>query len=402
MTRKAIRKLIDKSEGRICVRYPQPLTPTYKAAPPLTLHRLARRTSVFVAGAFSAGLGLATTLANGPYPPAKEQAELASAVAGKTQSYLISGAAGGTIRGIIFDPNGVVIPRAYVSVINTESAEQRSTISDGRGEYRFTELEAGFYNLRIQVPGFSTSEVSNISLRANEEDRIDQTLSIAAVEQEEGTVTFRHAVMGGGSPTLPTEPLVKAANEDDLEAFSQALLTTPNPNIRDRATDLTALECAVRNANHEMVQTLLWAKADVNLKDISGQTVLMMLGEKATSDIVWDLLNAGAKINARDDDGDSALIEAAQINNLDLLKTLLDAGAQVNISNNDGCTALMAAASEGLVNNVKALLQAGADPDARDKKGRNALSYAKQNDSAAVIRLLRSYGAIEVDRPEDK
>jgi len=62
----------------------------------------------------------------------------------------------------------------------------------------------------------------------------------------------------------------------------------------------------------------------------------------------------------------------------------------------------MAAADEGLVNNVKALLQAGADLDARDKKGKNALSYAKENDSAAVVRLLKSYGAVEVDLPTDK
>ncbi|HKE59008.1 MAG TPA: ankyrin repeat domain-containing protein, partial [Pyrinomonadaceae bacterium] len=278
----------------------------------------------------------------------------------------------------------------------------RSTISDGRGEYRFTEVEAGIYNLNIQAPGFSPSDVTNISLRENEENRIDQTLSIAAVRQEEGTVTTREVIVGGGAVVLPTEPLVKAANEDDLEALSQALVSASNPDIRDRATDLTALECAVRNANQEMVHTLLWAKADVNLKDRSGQTVLMMLGEKATSDLVWDLLNAGAKINARDDEGDSALIEAARVNNLDVLKTLLDAGAKVNISNNEGRTALMAAADEGLVNNVKALLQAGADLDARDKKGKNALSYAKENDSAAVVRLLKSYGAVEVDLPTDK
>jgi ankyrin repeat protein len=347
-------------------------------------------------------LSFSTAVANGPYPPGFSAHTQAHARAtSQLQSRLIA-TGGATIRGFVFDPNGALIPGAYITIRNTELSGERGTISDGRGEYAFHEVEAGQYNLTIQAQGFSPGEVTNISVRANEESRIDQTLSIAAVQAEVEVTEPVFEVQGAGTVVLPTQPLVRAANADDLDAVSQALVATSDPNVRDQATHLTALECAIRNANREMVQLLLWAKADVNLKDSGGQTVLMMLGDKATSDLVWDLLNAGAKINARDNEGDSALIEAAQVNNLDVLKTLLDAGAKVNISNNEGRTALMAAAGEGLVNNVKALLQAGADLNARDKEGKDALSYAKENEAGAVIRLLKSYGAVDLDPPKEK
>ncbi len=403
MTRKEIRKLIAKSEGHICVRYTQ-LGPTQPiVSPPVPLQRISKRTSVLVASAFSASLSFATALANGPYLPGVGAHTQSLARATRRLQSPLTGTGRGTIRGQVSDPNGAVITSAYVTIRNKELGVERGTISDGRGEYTFGEVEAGQYDLKIQAQGFSAGEVTDITVRANEESRIDQTLSIEAVQGEvEGKQEVRFVTAGAGVAVLPTQPLVKAANEDDLDAVSQVLVATSDPNVRDQATHLTALECAVRNANREMVQLLLWARAEVNLKDSGGQTVLMMLGDKATSDLVWDLLHAGARINARDAEGDTALIEAAQVNNLEVLRTLLDAGAKVNVSNNEGRTALMAAAGEGLVNNVKALLQAGADLNARDKEGKNALSYAKTNDGGAVIRLLKSYGAVELDPPEEK
>jgi ankyrin repeat protein len=401
LNRKEIRKLIAKSEGSLCVRYSVPEPPRQDISTPLVLHRIGKRTSVMLAGAFSASLGLSSVLASAPKLQRQTAAASATvAVTTKAGSFAASG--GGTIWGTVFDPNGAVIRGAYVSVLNSETGSSTGTISDGRGEYRFGELQPGVYHLKFRAEGFDTSDVPNISLRASDESRIDQTLSIAPVQAEvEITDTTRVVFAGAGAVRLPSEPLVKAANADDLEAVSAALVGA-DANIRDKATQQTPLECAVHNANREMVQMLLWAKADVNLKDSSGQTVLMMLSDKATSELVWDLLNAGAKVNARDNDGDSPLIEAAQVNNLDVLKTLLDAGAKVNTSNNEGRTPLMVAAAEGLVNNVKALIQAGADINAIDKEGKNALAYAMENDYGSVIRLLKSYGAIEVEVPRKK
>ena len=307
----------------------------------------------------------------------------------------------GSLHGVIFDPNGAAIPGASVTLTNLQTKQIVSSISDGEGTYKFTGLEVGTYSMRVEASGFATSDVSTLELRENDNNRVDQTLGIASINETVEVLSGPTVVMGGAMIMMPSDPLVQAANGDELDAVKDEL-TRSDANIRDKMTGWTALECAVRHANREMIQVLLWAKADVNARDNDGQTVLMMLSDNATSDLVWDLLNAGAKVNARDSDGDTPLSEIAAVNNTEVLKTFLEVGAKVNAVNKEGKSALMRAASEGLVNNIRLLIQAGADINQRDKEGKTALTHAEEGEHRAAIRLLVSLGAIEFEQKEDE
>ena len=394
LTRKQLRRLIARSHGRVCVNYTRPHQ-TETIFP--SLHKIGRRTSALAAGAFSATLGISAATA-GTQPtfgrPSFSNPIVSTAVLNK--QFATDGT--GKLRGTIVDPNGAAIPSAEVSLVNSETNEQHYTSTTGDGEYLFEGLQPGTYTLKIESQGFTNQEVTNIVVKANDDSRINQIMSIAPVT---GDVTVlasdRPLMVGGGAVAvvMPSAPLVKAAMEDDLEALNSALAARPDPDVRDKDTHTTALEHAVGNGNREMVQALLWAKVDVNASDEHGQTVLMLLSEKVTSEMVWDLINAGAKINSRDKDGDTALLSVAEINNVDALKALLDAGAKVETTNNSGETALMKAASSGFVNNVRALIMAGANVNARDKEGKTALMYANENNAPAVARLLKAHGALE-------
>lgn len=384
-SRKQIRRLVARSKGRLCVTYRQ--TPA-RVAPPLVLHKISRCTSVIAASAFSATLSISTAV--GANPSVKQAGFSNESVSIACLLDQSCGAGGAALRGVIFDPNGAVIPGATVTLTNPETNDVLHSTSNGDGEYRFEGLKPANYTLRINFPGFQTLEVVNITLGADDNQRLDQTLRVAETS----------VLMGAVAVVTPSDPLVKAAMEDDLEALRTALLNRSDPNVRDKETDSTALEHAFGNGNREMVQVLLWAKVDVNTRDGAGQSVLMNITEQVTSEMVWDLINAGAKVNLRDSDGDSPLIGAAEINNVEALKALLDAGAKVNDKNNEGQTALMIAAKAGLVNNVRTLIMAGADVNARDKNGKTALMYATEDSQAAVVRLLKSHGAIEFEAPE--
>jgi ankyrin repeat protein len=306
------------------------------------------------------------------------------------------------LYGIVFDPAGAVIPGATITITNVENREVLVAYTDGVGQYKLSGLQPGTYNLKVEAQGFASNDVPLITLRENDNNRLDQTLSIAEIRENVDVISEpagRIEAMGGAVVIMPSNPLIKAAQEDDIEAVKEALLKT-EANVRDKNTNSTALEHAVRNGNREMIQLLLWAKADVNARDHSGQTVLMMLDEDVTTDVVWDLLNAGAKVNLRDTEGDTALSEIATVNNTEVMKTLLDAGAKVNTVNNDGQSALMKAAEEGLVNNIRVLIQAGADINQQDKSGKTALMYAKEGEHRAAFRLLLSLGAIELPERE--
>lgn len=379
LSRKQIRRLIARSHGRLCVNYTRP-HPTETTFP--ILHQIGRRTSVLAASAFSATLSISTAAAS--TQPNLTRPSFANPIfAAAVMKPQFSTTGTGTLRGRVMDPVGAVIPNANVLLTNSATNEERSASTNDQGEYVFDSLEPGTYTMKIEAPGFEKHEVTNIDVKADSDTRMDQTLTVGSV------------VMGAMVMLMPSEPLVRAAMEDDLEALQAALAAKPDPNVRDKETHTTALEYAVRNGNREMVQVLLSAKADVNARDQHGQTVLMMLSDKVTSEMVWDLINAGVKINSRDKDGDTALLSAAEINNVEALKALIEAGAKVEAANNDGETPLIKAAASGLVNNVRALIMAGANVNARDKAGKSALMHAIENGEAAGARLLKAHGAIE-------
>lgn len=395
-SQKQIKRLVERSNGRLCVNYRQP-APQKTPAP--ILYKIGRRTSVIAASAFSATLSITSAVgasANLKQTGLRNETAFAASVVSPVST------PGGDAKlfGFVFDPNGAAITGATVILTNSETGESFYSSTGGDGQYRIVGITPGTYRLTINSKGFDSGDVPNLVVRAGDNNRIDQTLSIAPIEAQVLVESSRFEVMGGAMIALPSDPLVKAAMEDDLEAVQTILLSRSDVNKRDPSTNYSALERAVLNGNREMVQVLLWAKADVNARDNNGKTPLMMIGEDTDTEIVWDLINNGAKINLRDNDGDTALISAAQENNVEALKVLLDAGAKVNETNNDGESALIAAANAGLVHNVRVLILAGANVNARDKEGKSALMHAIEDDNKTVVRLLKAHGAIEFEAPE--
>ena len=393
LSRKQLRRLIARSNGRVCVNYTRSQTqPTLPI-----LHKIGRRTSALAAGAFSASLSLSAVTA-GAQPNSSRPSFAHAVVAASVLNKQFATDGTGKLRGRVFDPVGAVVAGASVTLTSSDTNEPHYASTNDEGDYLFEGLQPGIYKLKIDSRGFTIQEVTDFVISANDDNRMDQTLTIAPL-QGEVTITAENGrfASGGGAVAIvmPSDPLVKAAAEDDLDALNSALVAKPDPNIRDKETHATALEYAVRNGNREVLQVLLWAKVDVNATNEDGQTALMMLSDKVTSEIVWDLVNAGAKVNSRDKDGDTALISVAEENNVEVLKALLDAGAKVDAANSHGETALMKAAASGLVNNVRALILAGANVNARDKDGKSALTYANANSEPATARMLKAHGAIE-------
>jgi len=400
LTAKQAQRIIRKSNGRLCVRYVQ--RPASKNA--RVLHLIGRRASRIAAGAVGATLSISSAATAVPLQTQFVQINRNQATAGRNFTMAAAVVSTGMIIGTVYDPNGAVITNAAVTLGNAQTDFAGSSLTNGEGQYKFDSLEPGVYKLKFEANGFTTAVVTEIRLSESDERTVNCTLTVATIVEEvtiEGGDTAP-VLMGAVAIRQPTEPLVKAAQTDDLNLVREALVGRTDANAHDEDTDSTPLEFAIRNANREMVQLLLGAGANVNTRDRSGQTVLMMLGEKITADIVWDLVNSGGKVNLRDEDGDTALGNAAEINNLDVLKVLLDAGAKVNTRNNDGVTPLMRAASEGLVNNVRALILAGADINTRDSDGKTAFIYARENSHNPVMRLLRSYGADETEVTVEK
>lgn len=398
LTRNQAQRLVARSNGRLCVRYDLDAKGGPLLAPvSQKLYRISRRASRIAAGAFTATLSVTSAIAQ--QAVSYQSGNLNPPNATQTNSRW---GLGSSLVGTVTDQNGAVIPGASVALSCDHLKLALYTSSDFTGQFRVDSLEAGVYKLRIEAPGFAPEDVGGVYVQARGETRVDRTLRIAALEAsvEVDSGVLNQTISIGGAITFvgPEHPFVKAAQQDDLETLA-SLISGTDVNMRDKRSDTTALEHAVRNANREMVQLLLSAGAKANARDSSGQTVLMMLDGDATSDLVWDLINAGAKVNLKDEGGSTALMEAASADNLDAVKTLLDVGADLDTKSKQGRTALMLAASEGNVNIVRALILAGADLTATDKDRKDALAYATEGNHKAVVRLLKSKGAVETVAP---
>ncbi len=388
MTRREAMRLVIKSKGKLCARYTR--RPDGKVqTTDLVLHQInavRRRASRLAAGAFTAALSLsASVVAAAPAQASSHTTDGASAASLVKQGRLIplhSGSA--TLTGTVKDPNGAVIAGASVTLIDEMSKTERTTTANDEGIYLFQSVDEGSYTLKIEVSGFASKEVANITLRAGDEQTIDEQLELT------GMMTA-----GGAMISTPDEPLLAAVLTEEVDEVKRLLATGADVNIVDKGIDSTALAQAVQLDNRELVKILLDAGADVNEKNRAGLTALMYVGDDTSVEAVGDLIAAGAKVDIKDDEGKNALHHAASDASTEALQALIDAGASLDARDESGRTALMIAAQEGNEDNVVALIKAGATVNLRDEEKKTALGLAKENDNGEAVDILASYGGVE-------
>src|SRR5258706_4353363 len=64
-------------------------------------------------------------------------------------------AATATLRAVIKDPNGAVVPGSQVSATQKDTGVKRETTTDDEGLYVLSNLPPGLYEVRVQATGFA-------------------------------------------------------------------------------------------------------------------------------------------------------------------------------------------------------------------------------------------------------
>lgn len=112
--------------------------------------------------------------------------------------------------------------------------------------------------------------------------------------------------------------------------------------------------------NTENVELFLKEGINVNYKDQSNSTALILAAANGHIDIVKLLLAKGADINAVDNNNSSALLHATYNNHVEIVKLLIENKANLNIKNSSKETALMYAKRVNYVEITKLLNDVGA------------------------------------------
>src|SRR3954447_11264509 len=167
-------------------------------------------------------------------------------------------------------------------------------------------------------------------------------------------------------------------------ALSAFLHASPAASVAD----------AAMAGNKDAVRALLKDAADVNAAQGDGMTALHWAAMKDDADLVQTLLFAGANVRATTRLGAyTPLILAAKNGSGSVIAPLLKSGADVNSATANGTTALMLAAASGNIDAVKPLLDGGADVNAKEPvRGLTAAMFAAASNRAAVLALLAKSG----------
>jgi hypothetical protein len=101
------------------------------------------------------------------------------------------------VTGVVTDTTGAVVAGATVTLVDTKTSQERTTTTDDRGTYRFSQMQPGAgYKLTFTGPGFQTLEL-NIALGVG-------TIETHNVELTAGQVTETVTVTDQGGATLNT------------------------------------------------------------------------------------------------------------------------------------------------------------------------------------------------------
>jgi len=138
----------------------------------------------------------------------------------------------GTIRGLVADQSGALIPNATVVVVEQNTGVKSETKTSNDGQYTVPLLKPGVYSVSVQASGFAPSRRTDLTLEIQATLEVDFNLKLGEVSQN---VT----VVGGGLPALQTasSDVGDVLAETTIETlplngrnFSQLELLTPGTN----------------------------------------------------------------------------------------------------------------------------------------------------------------------------
>src|SRR6185503_16660889 len=124
----------------------------------------------------------------------------------------------GTVRGVVKDQTGAVIPGATVTITDPNTKTSQTAQSGSGGEYQFNNLQVGTYVITIQPPSdsnFSTLTLNDVRVKLNEVTDVPTVM-------RPGEATASVTVSAGGAELVDTTSLNLAKDFDARQVVDLA------------------------------------------------------------------------------------------------------------------------------------------------------------------------------------
>jgi hypothetical protein len=87
----------------------------------------------------------------------------------------------GGVRGLVQDSGSAVVASAKVNLINDATQSSRSTVTNGQGEYAFSQIEPATYSIVVESPGFKKVTRKDVIVATAQTVTVDLKLEIGDV-----------------------------------------------------------------------------------------------------------------------------------------------------------------------------------------------------------------------------
>ena len=117
----------------------------------------------------------------------------------------------GTITGTISDPAGAVVANAPLELTNSQTGTLQMAQSSSTGNFTFSTLAVGTYQLTVTVPGFKVYVRQNLGVQTAQTIRVDVTLEVGT-SAESITVTDQASLLRTESAAIASNVTVARLN----------------------------------------------------------------------------------------------------------------------------------------------------------------------------------------------
>jgi len=141
----------------------------------------------------------------------------------------------GSIRGIIYDQSKAIINKAKVTATNKATGAERTAESNSTGEYIFSALPPGEYDVKVTVSGFKVS-LTSLTLQVGESVTNDFSLEVGRANE---TVVISSEAPAINTTEYKIDGVVNRKQIDNLPLngrnFLQLALLEPGVEVESRA-----------------------------------------------------------------------------------------------------------------------------------------------------------------------
>lgn len=198
---------------------------------------------------------------------------------------------------------------------------------------------------------------------------------------------------------LNRTPICWATLRNDSKSVSTLLAFNADPNLMD----YQGKNCLFYVRSTDVCKRLLSANINLHARgrkcaQVPLHSVCSCIETAEIPDVVDLLVHAGADVDVRNGDGETPLMNAVYIGNTSIARKLIDLGANVNIPNySSQDTAIHFAASFDRFEILPLLLEKGADYQAKNIHGRNILHMAAHRSGAKTVAALSKANLMGLD-----